>query len=123
MLALRAAQIQEVFCAFDLGSRRGERHECLCKSCARAHGILSIVIVIVLMENEVRFFWWWLFFFQPCLIKCRFLLKECPMEVLADATRRKQWCLFGCSREVAPIPRCDARVFPPLCTRAGPNAP
>ena len=56
MLAVRAAQIQESFCAFDFESHRGERNDCLRNSCARALGILSIVMVV--MENEVHFVWW-----------------------------------------------------------------
>ena len=52
MLAARAAQIQEAFCAFDLGSHRGGRHGCLRNSCARALGILSIVIVVVVIKEK-----------------------------------------------------------------------
>ena len=74
----------------------GARHDCLRNSCARALGILSIVIVVVVMEDEVRFFWW-LFLFRLCLIE------EGAIEVL-----------------VAPSFRCDARVFPPLRRHAEP---
>ena len=95
VLAVRAAQIHEAFCVFDLGRHSGARHDCLRNSCARALGILSIVIVVV-MEDEVRFFWW-LFLFRLCLIE------EGAIEVL-----------------VAPSFRCDARVFPPLRRHAEP---
>ena len=40
MLAVRAAQIQEAFCAFELGSYRRDRHDWIRDSCARALGIL-----------------------------------------------------------------------------------
>ena len=95
VVAVRAAQIYEAFCVFDLGSHRGARHDCLRNSCARALGILSIVIVVV-MEDEVRFFSW-LFLFHLRLIE------ECDVEVL-----------------VAPSFRCDDRAFPPLRRHAEP---
>ena len=63
---------------------------CLRNSCARALGILSIVIVVVVMEDEVLFLRWLLLFHLR-------LIGECDVEVL-----------------VAPSFRCDARVFPPL---------
>ena len=57
VLAVRAAQIHEAFCVFDLGSHRGARYDCLRNNCARDLGILSIVIVVFIMEKEIRFFW------------------------------------------------------------------
>ena len=87
VLAVRAAQIHEAFCVFDLGSHRGARQDCLRNSCARALGILSIVIVVFIMEKEIRFFWWlFLFHLRP--------IEECDVEVL-----------------VAPSFLCDARAF------------
>ena len=94
VLAVRAAQIHEAFCVFDLGSHRGARHDCLRNSCARDLGILSIVIVVIIMEKEIRFFCW-LFLFHLRL------MEECDVEVL-----------------VAPSFRCDA--FPPLRKHAEP---
>ena len=109
MLAVRAAQIQEAFCACDFGSHCRERLRCFCnscgcfcnscrcfcKSCSRALGILSTVIVVVVMEDEVLFLRWLLLFHLR-------LIEECAIEVLASGSRRKPWCLFECPREVAP---------------------
>ena len=40
VLSARGAQIQEAFCAFDSGSHRGARDDCLRNSCARDLGML-----------------------------------------------------------------------------------
>ena len=96
MLAARAAQIQEAFCACDFGSHCRKRLRCFCnscrsvcnscgcfcKSCPRALGILSIVIVVVVMEDEVLFLRWLLLFHLR-------LIEERPIDVLASCSLRK----------------------------------
>ena len=106
MLAVRAAQIQEAFCACDFGSHYRKRLRCFCNSFVRALVILCIVIVV--MEDEVRFLRWLLLFHLR-------LIEERAIEVLASGSCRKPWCLFECPRKVAPGFRCDARVFLHFC--------
>ena len=117
LLAVRAAQVQEAFCAFDLGSHRGERHDCLRNSSARALGILSVVIVLVLiMENEVRFFWW-LFLFHLRLTE------ECAIEGLVPAhglCKALRGLLFDDVASEAAGSRCLLAATP-LCSHLNTN--